>query len=157
MIETYDDARHRDGVIVLWQAAFGYDAPHNAPALAIDRKIAVRDQLFFVASLQGRVVGTILAGYDGHRGWLYSLAVDPERRHEGIGTALVGHAEQALARLGCVKINLQVIGSNRQVADFYQALGYAVEDRISMGKRVPQNITGVPNAALAPPPPAATE
>jgi ribosomal protein S18 acetylase RimI-like enzyme len=142
MIEPYDDQRHRDDVIAIWQAAFGYDTPHNAPDIVIDRKLGVRDQLFFVARVQGRVVGTILAGYDGHRGWLYSVAVDAGHRHAGIGTSLVRHAERALTALGCVKINLQVIGGNRQVTDFYRSLGYVVEDRISMGKRVPQNITG---------------
>lgn len=144
MIEAYDDGRHRDEVVTLWQAAFGYDAPHNAPALVIDRKLAASDGLFFVACRDGHVVGTILAGYDGHRGWLYSVAVDPRHRHERIGTSLVQHAEQALTALGCVKINLQIIGGNRQVTEFYRSLGYAVEDRISMGRRVPQNITGAP-------------
>lgn len=141
MIEPYVDSLHRDGVIALWQTAFGYDSPHNAPRLAIDRKLAARDGLFFVASLHDQVVGTILAGYDGHRGWLYSVAVDPAHRHAGIGTALVRHAERALTALGCVKINLQIIGGNERVAAFYRALGYSVEERISMGKRIPQNIT----------------
>ena len=142
MIEAYDDTRHRDDVIALWQAVFRYDAPHNAPALVVDRKLAAADELFFVACRDERVVGTILAGYDGHRGWLYSVAVDPQYRHARLGTALVRHAEQALTALGCVKINLQIIGGNRQVTDFYRSLGYAVEDRVSMGRTVPQNITG---------------
>ena len=142
MIEAYDDAHHRDDVIALWQTVFRYDAPHNAPALVIDRKLATGDGLFFVACRVERVVGTILAGYDGHRGWLYSVAVDPEQRHARIGTALVRHAEQAVTALGCVKINLQIIGGNRQVTEFYRSLGYAVEDRVSMGRTVPQNITG---------------
>ena len=144
MIEAYDDRRHRDDVVALWQAVFGYDAPHNAPALVIDRKLAAGDGLFFVACREAGLVGTILAGYDGHRGWLYSVAVDPQHRQARIGTALVQHAEQALTARGCVKINLQIIGGNRQVTDFYRSLGYEVEDRISMGRRVPQNITGAP-------------
>lgn len=76
-----------------------------------------------------------MSGYDGHRGWLYSLAVLPEHRHAGIGSALVLHAEKALLSRGCLKINLQVVESNSQVVTFYQALGYAVEPRVSMGKR----------------------
>jgi ribosomal protein S18 acetylase RimI-like enzyme len=144
MIQSYDDRRHRDDVIALWQTVFRHDALHNAPELVIDRKLAAGDGLFFVDCREARVIGTILAGYDGHRGWLYSVAVDPQHRQARIATALVQHAEQALTALGCVKINLQIIGGNRQVTDFYRSLGYEVEDRISMGRRVPQNVTGAP-------------
>lgn len=157
MIEGYDDSRHRDDVVALWRAVFRYDAPHNAPELVIDRKLATGDGLFFVACSDAGVVGTILAGYDGHRGWLYSVAVDAQHRHARIGSALVRHAEQALIALGCVKINLQIVAGNRQVTDFYRSLGYAVEERISMGRVVPQNITGARTSALAEPPPATTE
>lgn len=93
-ITSFVDSAHRSQVIALWETVFGYDAPHNAPALAIDQKVAVDDGLFFVALADGAVVGTIMAGYDGHRGWLYSLAVTSGRRHEGLGSALVQHAER---------------------------------------------------------------
>ena len=86
------------------------------------------------------MAGTILAGYDGHRGWLYSVAVSPSHRKQGLGTALVNQAERALAERGCMKINLQIISGNGEVAAFYESLGYALEQRISMGKRIPQNI-----------------
>ena len=69
-ITSYDDGRHRHQVVALWETVFGYDAPHNAPALVIDKKLAVHDDLFFLALAEGAVVGTVLAGYDGHRGWL---------------------------------------------------------------------------------------
>jgi ribosomal protein S18 acetylase RimI-like enzyme len=82
------------------------------------------------------VAGTIMAGYDGHRGWLYSLAVAPEHRRRGIGSALVRHAEQELRKRGCLKINLQILEANAAVAAFYEALGYAVEPRVSLGKRL---------------------
>lgn len=75
-----------------------------------------------------------MAGYDGHRGWLYCLAVDPAARKQGLGTALIRHAEGVLVQLGCLKVNLQIIEGNKAVAAFYQALGYVVEPRISMGK-----------------------
>lgn len=101
----------------------------------IDQKLAVKDGLIFVALDGGKVAGTIIAGYDGHRGWLYSLAVLPEHRHAGIGSALVRHAEQALLSRGCLKINLQVVESNSEVVAFYQTLGYAVEPRVSLGRR----------------------
>jgi ribosomal protein S18 acetylase RimI-like enzyme len=135
-ITSYDDGRHRRQVVALWETVFGYDAPHNEPALVIDRKLAVRDDLFFLALAEGAVVGTVLAGYDGHRGWLYSVAVHPSHRHQGLGRALVSHAERALVDRGCVKINLQIIAGNASVTAFYETLGFAVEERVSMGKRV---------------------
>ena len=82
----------------------------------------------------------MLAGYDGHRGWLYSVAVHPAHRHKGIGSALVRHAEQALTARGCMKINLQIVGGNEAVTAFYATLGYMVEPRVSMGKRIDANI-----------------
>jgi len=139
-IDPYRDAHHRQQVITLWTDVFGPSTGHNDPALSIDKKLAVDDGLFFVALVDGRVVGTTLGGYDGHRGWLYSVAVAPAFRSGGLGAALVRRAEQALAQRGCTKINLQIVGSNAGVADFYQSLGYEVEDRISMGRKVPENI-----------------
>ncbi|MBE8594295.1 GNAT family acetyltransferase [Pseudomonas sp. MAFF 301449] len=141
-IGPYRDRAHRAQVIELWQEAFGYDSAHNLPSLAIDKKLAVNDGLFFVATDKKAVIGTILAGYDGHRGWLYSVAVHADYRRQGLGASLVRHAEQALTALGCMKINLQVTGGNEGVVGFYEALGYGVEPRISMGKRIVENING---------------
>ena len=142
-LTAYADRLHRLQVIELWNEVFGYETKHNTPTLAIDKKLALQDGLFFVAVCQGRVVGTCLAGYDGHRGWLYSVAVHPSHRMGGIGAALVGRAERELIDRGCMKINLQIIKANESVATFYRKLGYDVEERISMGKRIPENITGV--------------
>jgi ribosomal protein S18 acetylase RimI-like enzyme len=134
------DALHRSQVVALWKSVFGYDTPHNDPGLAIDKKLEVNDGLLFVAVAGTTVVGTIMAGYDGHRGWLYSLAVAPAHRRQGIGSRLVCHAESALITKGCVKINLQILEDNASVAAFYAALGYALEKRISLGKRIPENV-----------------
>ena len=139
-ITPYDNATHRPQVIELWKTAFGYDAPHNAPGLVIDKKLDMKDDLFFVALFEGRVVGTIMAGYDGHRGWLYSVAVHPDCRHKGLGAALVRHAEKALMGRGCVKINLQIADGNERVTGFYESLGFVVEKRVSMGKLIPSNV-----------------
>lgn len=138
-IFQYADVAHRAQVEALWCEAFGYDTAHNRPGLVIDRKVEIADGLFFVGVQDGAVVGTVMAGYDGHRGWLYSVAVDQAFRNRGIGTELVLHAERALEDLGCVKINLQIADGNEPVAAFYEALGFIVEKRISMGKRVPKN------------------
>lgn len=132
----YRDTEDRAAVIALWQEVFGYTADHNAPPLVIDQKVQAADGLFFVCIDEGRMAGTIMCGWDGHRGWLYSLAVQPTLRKIGHGTRLVRHAEEALAARGCLKVNLQVLDSNGPVADFYRRLGYAVEPRISMGRRL---------------------
>jgi len=108
--------------------------------LAIDKKLAVDDQLFFVAMANNAVVGTVMAGYDGHRGWIYSMAVSPSCRRQGIGSRLVAHAERALISKGCVKINLQIMEGNERVMEFYSSLGFTVERRISMGKPIRENV-----------------
>ena len=136
VIRPYSDSAHRAQVIALWEAVFHYDAPHNQPALSIDKKVAFGDGLFFVVLSGDEVIGTVMAGYDGHRGWIYSVAVSPVHRRQGIGSQLVRFAERALADKGCVKINLQIMEGNESVAAFYGALGFAVEKRISMGKRL---------------------
>jgi ribosomal protein S18 acetylase RimI-like enzyme len=138
-IGKYDDSRHRAEVIELWKGVFGYEAVHNEPGLVIDKKLCVSDGLFFVAVDDDVVIGTVMAGYDGHRGWIYSLAVAPARRNAGIGSALVQHAEEELVARGCVKINLQIIAENEDVQAFYLANGYKTEKRISMGKQLTDN------------------
>ena len=139
-ILQFENALHRSGVIRLWHDVFGYEAAHNEPKLVIDKKIAVNDGLFFVAIDNGDVVGTVLAGYDGHRGWIYSLAVDQTIRKRGLGSKLVQEAEDQLAVRGCLKINLQIMEGNEQVQSFYRANGYAVENRVSMGKRLFESV-----------------
>lgn len=121
-------------VIALWRDVFAYTTPHNDPAASLRRKLAEQRELLFVARLDGAVVGTVMGGYDGHRGWVYSLAVRPDVRGRGIGTALMHHLEQALHARGCPKINLQILPSNAGTVDFYRKLGYVVEERVSMGK-----------------------
>lgn len=134
-IAAYRDA-HFAGVAALWEEAFPNDPPRNRAAQAIPAKLAVQPDLFLVAEDDEIVVGTVMAGYDGHRGWLYSVAVKASHRRSGIGSALVREAEARLRALGCGKINLQVRAGNGAVAEFYRRLGYAVEERISMGKAI---------------------
>lgn len=139
-ITPFVNAVHRSQVVALWETVFGYEAAHNKPSLVVDKKVAVDDQLFFIAAADNEVVGTIMAGYDGHRGWIYSVAVSPSRRRQGIGSRLVSHAERALICKGCVKINLQIMEGNESVIEFYSSLGFAVERRISMGKPIRENV-----------------
>jgi ribosomal protein S18 acetylase RimI-like enzyme len=135
-IIPFDNAVHRGQVVALWDATLGYNAPHNKPTLSIDKKVAANDELFFVAMAGTTVAGSVMAGYDGHRGWIYSIAVSPTHQRQGIGTRLLRYAEKALIDRGCVKINLQIMEGNEAVTQFYVALGYTVEKRISMGKRI---------------------
>jgi len=123
----------REALIALWEKVFPDDPPHNKPAQMIEAKAKV-DGLMFVAEDEGRLIGAIMAGYDGHRGWLYEVAVEPEFCRKGVGTKLVKHAVRQLQAIGCVKVNLQVTSTNSQVVDFYTSVGFVVEDRISMGR-----------------------
>jgi ribosomal protein S18 acetylase RimI-like enzyme len=139
-IRHYDDEDH-DAVVALWNTLDPGGSGYNDPAVAVARKAAIGDGLFFVAETGGTVIGTVLGGYDGHRGWIYGLAVDPAYQRNGIGSALVHQIERLLRMRGCPKINLQVRAGNEAVIAFYERLGFAVEDRISMGKE-----TGPANA-----------
>ena len=141
-VTTFDNQLHREQTITLWTLVFGYKADHNIPGLVIDKKIQFGDGLFFVGLHNETVVGTVMAGYDGHRGWIYSIAVSPEFQNQGVGSTLLAFAEQRLSELGCMKINLQILESNKTVEDFYTANGYRTEKRISMGKQLTQNIFG---------------
>jgi ribosomal protein S18 acetylase RimI-like enzyme len=140
VIKRFENRSHRDQVIALWRGIFVDPTAHNRPDLAIDKKIEINDDLFFVAMIDELLVGTTMAGYDGHRGWIYSVAVHPSYRNQGIGSALVSYAERALASKGCMKVNLQILQSNKSTSVFYESLGYAVEPRVSMGKLIHENI-----------------
>jgi ribosomal protein S18 acetylase RimI-like enzyme len=122
------------GVIALWSAVFPDDPPRNDPGKIIRRKLAVQRDLFLVGERDGRIVSAVMAGYDGHRAWIYHLAVGPGRRRQGIGAAMMAEAERRLRAMGCPKINLQVLRPNIGVVRFYESLGYAVEDRVCLGK-----------------------
>lgn len=121
-------------VVALWSAAFSGEAARNDPLAIIRQKQAVQPDLFLVGESDGRIVATVIAGYDGHRGWVYHVAVAADARRTGYGRAMMAAAEDRLRALGCPKLNLQINRSNAAVVAFYEALGYAVEDRISMGK-----------------------
>lgn len=135
-IIEFDNSDHRDQVIKLWQSVFGYEAAHNSPEVVIDKKIQNKDGLFFVATRRQQVIGTVMAGYDGHRGWIYSIAVHPKHQKQGIGSDLLSFTQNILNDLGCLKINLQIMEGNETVQGFYLANGYSVEKRVSMGKKL---------------------
>jgi ribosomal protein S18 acetylase RimI-like enzyme len=125
-------------VVSLWTEC-GLTRPWNDPRKDIARKLAVQPELFLVGTLEGRLIATVMAGYEGHRGWVNYLAVAPGVRGRGFGRALMESVERLLMNLGCPKLNVQVRSSNPDVLAFYRALGYAQEEMVSLGKRLIQD------------------
>ncbi len=122
-------------VIALWQDC-GLVVAHNNPGRDIARKLAVHPEWFLVGLVDGRLVATCMAGYDGHRGWINYLAVLPGYRRQGHARAMVREAERLLKQAGCPKINLQIRETNEAVIQFYRRIGYDRDAVISMGKRL---------------------
>ena len=110
--------------------------PWNDPHRDICRKLKVNPEWFLVGLVDGQVMATVMAGYEGHRGWLNYLAVAPEFQRRGLARQIVAEAERLLRKAGCPKINLQIRTSNQAVIEFYRHLGYSVDDVVSMGKRL---------------------
>jgi Acetyltransferases len=133
-IRTYEPEDEAE-VVALWHRC-GLVVPWNDPKQDIATKLAFQPDLFLVAVLDGRVVGTVMVGYEGHRGWINYLAVAPDLQGGGIGRRLMERAEEMLRALGCPKINLQVRRTNAQVVAFYERLGFKEDDSMSMGKRL---------------------
>jgi ribosomal protein S18 acetylase RimI-like enzyme len=132
--------RDEEAVISLWRRC-DLVRPWNDPHKDIQRKLGVRPDLFLVGELDGQVVACVMAGYEGHRGWLNYLAVAPERQRLGLARAIVTEAERLLRGAGCPKINLQIRTSNQGVIEFYRRLGYSTDDVVSMGKRLEHDDT----------------
>lgn len=124
-----------EAAIALWHAA-GLTRPWNDPRADIERKLTVQPELFLVAVDGAELVGTVMAGYDGHRGWLYYLAASPRRQGEGIGRMLVAEAERLLLDLGCPKVQLMVRTDNERAMGFYDAIGYERFEVGTTGKRL---------------------
>jgi ribosomal protein S18 acetylase RimI-like enzyme len=135
VVRAFRRADHAQ-VVALWSAAFPDDPPWNDPAAIIERKLRVQRELFLVGEAEGRIVAAAMAGFDGHRGWVHHLAVAESERGKGLGSRMMSEVERRLAALGCVKLNLQVRRQNARVVEFYRRIGFAEEDRISMGKRL---------------------
>jgi ribosomal protein S18 acetylase RimI-like enzyme len=133
-------ANDTDVIVELWRSVFPeyFDPtkPQRAPAASIARKLAFDDGLFWLAANErGEIAGTVMAGYDGHRGWIYSFGVAGNLRGTPLATELLLHAESALRARGCVKINMQVGASNARALAFYAKAGYQDDGLISLGKR----------------------
>jgi ribosomal protein S18 acetylase RimI-like enzyme len=120
-------------VVALWQAC-GLTRPWNEPAADIALARRGSNASVLVGRDGDAIVATVLVGHDGHRGWVYYLAVDPDRRHQGYGRVMMDAAETWLRQYGIEKLQLMVRADNSQVKDFYQSLGYAMQERIIYAK-----------------------
>ena len=125
-----------EAVVALWRQA-GLVVPWNDPYRDIERKLTVQPELFLVVEgVAEAIIGTAMAGYDGHRGWVNYLAVDEAHRASGLGAELMAEAERLLVGRGCPKLNLQVRSSNTDVIEWYRSLGYEPDNAVSLGKRL---------------------
>ena len=129
--------RHEDkkSVIQLWIDC-GLVVPHNNPARDIERKLGIKPEWFLVGELDGKVIATCMAGYEGHRGWINYLAVSPVLQRKGYARAMMKRAEEILTDVGCPKVNLQIRAANLKVIEFYRNIGFKIDDVVSMGKRL---------------------
>ncbi|MCX7173540.1 MAG: GNAT family acetyltransferase [Proteobacteria bacterium] len=124
-----------DAVVALWQEC-GLTRPWNDPRADIARKLTEQPELFIVGTDGTAIVATAMVGFDGHRGWLYYLAVSPRHRRQSYGRALMQEAERLLKERGCPKLNLLVRSSNAEVIEFYRKLGYVQDEVVGLGKRL---------------------
>jgi ribosomal protein S18 acetylase RimI-like enzyme len=122
-------------VIALWQKC-DLLRPWNHPQRDIERKLKVQPDLFLVGIVENQIVASVMAGYEGHRGWLNYLGVLPDFRRRGLARQIVAEAERRLREAGCPKINLQIRTTNTDVIEFYRRIGYAMDEVVSMGKRL---------------------
>ena len=129
------EERDESALVALWRDCELVVA-WNDPAKDIARKLQVDRDLFLVGESEQGLVASVMGGYDGHRGWINYLAVHPSVRGQGLGRQIMVAVEKAIAARGCPKINLQVRSTNEGVVAFYRALGYAVDETVSLGKRL---------------------
>ena len=122
-------------MVRLWKAC-GLVVSWNDPRKDIQRKLSVQPEMFLIGRLGDQIVASVMAGYDGHRGWINYLAVHPDHRRAGLGRGMMEAAENLLRAAGCPKINLQVRRSNRGVIEFYKTLGFKADEVLSLGKRL---------------------
>jgi ribosomal protein S18 acetylase RimI-like enzyme len=122
----------------LWRQC-GLIVPWNNPLADIERKLSDSPELFFCGKIDSNLVASCMAGYDGHRGWIYYLAVQPSQQRSGLAARMVEHAETTLLELGCPKIDLMVRDSNTEVRAFYQAIGYQLDPVCVLSKRLLQD------------------
>jgi ribosomal protein S18 acetylase RimI-like enzyme len=128
-------AQDESAVIGLWTKC-GLIRPWNNPRKDIERKCKVNPELFLVGLIDGKIAAAAMGGYEGHRGWVNYLAVDPGFQRAGLGRKMMSAIEEKLLAMGCPKLNIQVRSGNTQAMEFYRKLGYKVDETVSLGKRL---------------------
>jgi ribosomal protein S18 acetylase RimI-like enzyme len=136
-IDLYQ-AEDQDAIVELWQQC-GLVVPWNNPLTDIARKIADSPELFFTGKTNGKLVASCMAGYDGHRGWIYFLAVAISEQRKGFAAQLVAHVEAQLIELGCPKLELMVRDRKREMIAFYEAIGFNLDPVRVLSKRLQQD------------------
>ena len=134
IIRSYHESDQKE-VIQLWQEC-GLVVPWNDPLYDIERKLTVQPELFLIGVLKDKIIATAMVGYEGHRGWVNYLAVNPKIQRLGIAKQMMKEAERRLLKIGCPKIQVQVRTTNFGVIEFYQKLGYCIDDVVNIGKRL---------------------
>ena len=124
-----------EALVTLWKIC-KLTVTWNDPYKDISRKLKVQAELFLVGYFEEKLIASVMAGYDGHRGWIYYFAVHPDFQSRGYGKQLMDNVENKLRELGCPKINLQIREGNDNVLSYYQKLGFVEEKRTNMGKRL---------------------
>lgn len=122
-------------LIQLWEEC-GLTVPWNNPQLDIDRKLKENSEEILVGEIDEEIVATLIVGYDGHRGWVYYLGVNPKYQRKGLGEQIMKYAEEHLLKIDCPKINIMVRDSNLDVIKFYEAIGYEKQKVVTLGKRL---------------------
>ena len=135
-------------VVDLWHAC-DLTRAWNNPHQDIARKLNVQRELFLVGEVEAGIVASVMAGFDGHRGWINYLAVHPEFQRRRLGQRLMQAVEALLLDAGCPKINLQIRSTNESAVGFYRSLGFAQDEVVSYGKRIIADTTanGKPNTS----------
>ena len=129
----------REALVSLWSIC-ELTRPWNNPHRDIDRKLARDGDNLLVLEQGGQLIASVMVGYEGHRGWVNYLAVHPDHRRQGLGRLLMDVAERRLRDLGCAKVNLQVRASNKTATEFYRQVGYTVDDVVSLGRRLEDDL-----------------
>jgi len=134
VIRSYRDS-YKNDVIQLWEEC-GLVVPWNDPQRDIERKLTVQPELFLISLIDKEIIATAMVGYEGHRGWVNYLAVNPKKQRQGIATQMMKEAERRLLKLGCPKSQVQVRTTNSGIIKFYRKLGYDIDDVVNIGKRL---------------------
>lgn len=133
-IVKYDPA-YQQALIDLWKEC-NLVVPQNDPATDIQKKLDFQPKLFLIALLDAQLIGSVMAGYEGHRGWLNYLAISPKHQRQGYGKKLVNKAIEELRKVGCLKLNTQIRKSNISAIEFYKRIGFKEDNVVSLGKKL---------------------